>query len=148
MVILTSQCSLLFPFKGQVCLLVFLFVWLLSHWGYMFSHWWTSTVLQPSDPTGTPFNCIWIKASLLEEEKEEEGVICSLVWACTGSFACVCFSGCCTLYQRWKQQEISASGGKVPTGGFPIVDRVVESKLLWLGRSSVWYLCLLWSLSS
>lgn len=41
-----------------------------------------------------------------------------------------------------------ASGGNAAIGGFPIVVRVIENKLLRLGRAPVGYLCLLWSLSS
>ena len=51
-------------------------------------------------------------------------------------------------YISGKASEMSASGGKATIGGFPIVDTVMENKLLRLGRAPVWYLCLLWSLSS
>lgn len=46
--------------------------------------------------------------------------------------------GICNVCQR----------GNAGIGGFPIVDRFMENKLLRLGRAPVRYLYLLWSLSS
>lgn len=68
---------------------------------------------------------------------------------CVYNCQCICGFGMFALcYERVEASAMLAEGGKATIGGFPIEERVMRNKLLRLGRALVWYLCLLWSLSS